>query len=113
MNRKKYNNGSACVNAGENLKFQVPQTEKSNIEPPKTPVEEIQIDFTGTLHNKKLSTNPLILIAVDKNSRWPVAKICKKTKHETLISFLNEYINIYGVPKRIKSDKDGAFISKA
>ena len=41
-----------------------------------------------------------------------MAKICKTTKHETVISFLNEYINVYGVPKRIKSDKGDAFISK-
>ena len=103
---------SACLNAGKNLKFQIPQTGKSKIEPPKTPGEEIQIDFTGNLNNKQLHTNPFILIAVDKNSRWPVAKICKNTNHETVISFMNEYINVYGVPKQIKSDKGGAFISK-
>ena len=49
---------------------------------------------------------------MDKNSRWPVAKICKNTNHETVISFLDEYINVYGVPKQMKSDKGGAFISK-
>ena len=41
-----------------------------------------------------------------------MAKVCKKTNHETVIPFLNEYINVYGVPKRIKSGKGGAFISK-
>ena len=102
---------SACLNAGENLKFQIPQTEKSKILPPKTPCEKIQIDFDGNLYNKKLSTNPLNLIAVDKNSRWPRAKSCKNTNHETVMSFLNEYITVYGVPKQIKLDK-GAFISK-
>ena len=64
------------------------------------------------MNNKKLQTNPFILIAVDKNNRWPVAKICKNTNHETVISFLNEYMNVYGVPKQIKSDKGEAFISK-
>ena len=103
---------SACLNAGKNLKFQIPQTEKSKIEPPKTIGEEKQIDFTGNLSNKNLQTNPFILIAVDKNSRWPVPKMCKNTNHETVISFLNEYINVYGVPKQIKSDKGGDFISK-
>ena len=109
---KKSKTCSACLNAGKNLKFQIPQTEKSKIEPPKTPGEEIQIDFTGNLNNKKLQSNPFILIAVDKKSRWPVAKICKNTNHETVISFLDEYINVYGVPKQIKSDKGGDFISK-
>ena len=103
---------SACLNAGKNLKFQTPQTKTSKLEQPKTPGEEIQIDLTENLHNNKLSTNPLILIAVDKNSRWPVAKICKNTNYETVISFLNEYMNVYGVPKQIKSDKGGALISK-
>ena len=102
---------SACLNAGKNLKFQIHQTEKSKIEPLKKPGEEIQIDFTGKRHYKKLSTNPLILIAIDKISRWPVAKLCKITNDETVISFFNEYISVYGVPKQIKSDKSGAFIS--
>ena len=66
---KKSKTCSACLNAGNNLKFQIPQTETSIIEPPKTPGEEIQIDFTGNLKNKKLQNNPFILIAVDKNSR--------------------------------------------
>ena len=51
-------------------------------------------------------------MAVDNFSRWPVAKICKNINNETVISFLNEHINVYGVPKRIKSDKCGDFISK-
>ena len=109
---KKSKTCSACLNAGKNIKFQLPTTQKTKIEPPKTPSEEIQIDFTGNLHSKKLSSHPFILIAVDKNSRWPVAKICKNTNHETVISFSNEYINVYGVPKRIKSGKVGAFISE-
>ena len=99
---KKSKTYSACLNAGTNLKFQLPTTEKTKIEPPETPGEEIQIDFTGNLHSKKLSSHPFILIAVDKNSCRPMAKICKNTNHEILISFLNEYRNVYGVPRRIK-----------
>ena len=89
----------------------ITDNQKTKIEPPKIPSEEIQIDFIGNPHSKKLS-HPYILVAVDKNSRWPMAKWCKNTIYETVISFLNEYINVYGVPKRIKSDKGGAFISK-
>ena len=36
----------------------------------------------------------------------------KNTNHDTVIAFLREYINVYGVPEKIKSDKGGAFISK-
>ena len=110
---KKSKTCSACVNAGKNLKFQIPQTEKkTKIEPPKTQGKEIQLDFTGNLHNRKLSSTPYFLVAVDKNSRWPLTKVCKNTNHETVITFLKEYIKIYRVPKQIKSDKGGAFISK-
>ena len=94
---------------------EIPNTinrKKTKIEPPNTPGEEIQLDFTGNLHNRKLSSTTYILIAVDKNSRWTVTKICKNTNHETVIAFLKEYINVYGVPKQIKTDKGCAFISK-
>ena len=40
-----------------------------------------------------------IVIAVDKNSRWPATKMSKNTTHETVITFLKNYINVYGVPK--------------
>ena len=44
---------SACRNAGKKLKLQIPQSEKSKIEPSKTPGEEIKTYFPGNLHNKK------------------------------------------------------------
>ena len=62
---KKLKTCSACLNAGKNLKLQLPATEKTKIETPKTPGKEIQIDF-----HKKLSSHPFKLVAVDKNSRW-------------------------------------------
>ena len=97
---KKAKTCSACLNAGKNLKFQLPSTEKTKIETPKKPGEETQIDFTGNLHNKKLQSRQHILIVVDKTSRWAVAKIYKNTSHETVITFLNEHINVYGLSKR-------------
>ena len=42
---KKAKTCSACLNAGKNLKTQLPSTEKSKVEPPKYPGEEIQIDL--------------------------------------------------------------------
>ena len=109
---KKAKTCSACLNAGKNLKTQLPSTEKSKLEPPKFPGEEIQIDFTGKLNSKLLDSSPVILVAVDKCSRWPVAKTCKNTNHDTVITFLREYINVYGVPKTIKLENVSAFISK-
>ena len=103
---------SACLNAGKNLKCQIPSTEKTKIEQPENPGEEIQMDFTGNLNSKHFEHSPFILIAVDSNSRWPVAKICKNTNHGSVKTFLKEYTNIYGVPKSIKTDKGSAFIAK-
>ena len=51
------------------------------------------------------------MVALDSNSRWPVAKTCKNTNHESVI-FLQENTNIYGVPKSVKTDRGRAFISK-
>ena len=72
----------------------------------------IEIDFTGNLNNEKLQSSPYILIAVDKNSRWLVTKTCKNNNHETVFTFLNDFINVYGVQKRMKSDRGGALIAK-
>ena len=110
---KKPKTCSAYLNAGKNLKCQISSTEKkTKIEPPENPGEEIQMDFTANLNSKHFEHFPFILIAVDSNSRWPVPKICKNTNHESVITFLKEYTNIYGVLKSIKTDKGSAFISK-
>ena len=93
------------------MKCQIPSTEKK-IEPPENPGEEIQMDFTGNLNSKHFEHSPFILIAVDSNSRWPVAKICKNTNHESVITYLKEYTDIFGVPKSFKTDNGSAFISK-
>ena len=58
---KKAKTCSACLNAGKDLKTQLPNTEKS-----KNPEEEIQIDFTGNQNSKHLNYSPFILVAVDK-----------------------------------------------
>ena len=55
---KKAKTCSACINAGKNLKTQLPNTEKSKIEPPKNPAEDIQIDFTGNLNSKQPNLLP-------------------------------------------------------
>ena len=99
---KKAKTCSACLNAGKNSITQLPSTEKSKLEPPKSPGEEIQINCTGNLNSKHLDSSPFILVAVDKISRWPVAKICKNTNHDTVLTFLREHINVYGVPKTFK-----------
>ena len=53
-----------------------------------------------------------ILIAVDRFSKGPAAKICKSTETKELLNFLKQNFNLNGLPEKIKTDKGGAFISK-
>ena len=53
---KKAKTYSARLNAGKKLKTQLPITEKSKIDPPKNPGQEIQIAFPGYLNTKHLNS---------------------------------------------------------
>ena len=74
--------------------------------------QEIQIDFTGRLHIRKLNGENQLLIAIDRFSKWPTVKICKTAETKEVINFLKQNFILYGIPEKIKSDKGGAFISK-
>ena len=96
----------------EKLKYQLPKNESGNLKTLTEPGQEIQINFTGKLHNKKLNGENQLLIAVDRFSKWPTVKICKTSETKEVINFLKQNFNLYGIPEKIKSDKGGAFISK-
>ena len=96
---------SACLNAGKNLKFQIPQTEKKNKN--RTAKNTGQRNPT-TFYQESTQQEtifhsvytPYIITAVHKNSCWTVTKTCKNTNHETVIIFLKAYMNVYGVPQQ-------------
>ena len=75
-------------------------------------MEAIQIDSMWKLNSKQFNASPSILVAVDKTSRPPVAKVWKNTNHHTTILFLQEYLNVQGVPKLSELDKGSAYISE-
>ena len=102
---------TACLATGKNLKYQIPKNQYGKLEKLSEPGQELQIDFTGKLHNKNLNGEPQILIAIDRFSKWPTVKICKTSDTKEVISFLSNQFNLYGVPEKIKSDKSGTFIS--
>ena len=87
---KKAKTCSSCLNASKNLKSKIPYSEKSQIELSKNSGEAIQIDFTGNLTSKHQNSSPFILVAVDKNSRWVAAKICKNNDHDTVITIIRD-----------------------
>ena len=103
---------TSCPASDKNLKYQLPKKNYGKLEKLYEPGEKTQIDFTGKLHNKKLSGETQILIAVEWFSKWPTAKICKISETKAVTTFLSSNSNLYGTPEKIKSDKSGAFISK-
>ena len=109
---EKTKNCVACMASGKNLKYQIPKREFGKLKTLTEPGQEIQIDFSGKLNNKKLNGEHQILIAVDRFSNWPTAKKCKSAETKEVINFLKQRFNLYGLPEKIKTDKGGAFISK-
>ena len=108
----KVKNCTACLASGNNLKYQLPKKHYGKLETLTEPGQELQIDFTGKLHNKNIHRDVQILIAIDSFSRWPNVKICKTSETQEVIQFLSSNFNLYGIPEKIKSDKGGGFISK-
>ena len=46
---------------------------------------------------------------MDRFSNWPAASLCKSTDGETTVTFMEQYINLNGIPKTIRTDKTTAF----
>ena len=76
----KTNNWVACMSSGKNLKYQLPKNEFGKLKTITEPGQEIQIDFSGKLNNNKLNGEHQLLIAIDRFSKWPTAKICKSSE---------------------------------
>ena len=65
---------TACLASGKNLKYQSPSKHFGKLEKLTEPGHEIQIDFTGKLHNQNINRDVHILITVDRFSKWPTVK---------------------------------------
>ena len=108
----KTKNCVACMSSGKNLTYQLPKHEFGKLKTLTEPGQEIQIDFSGKLNNEKLNGDHQVLIAKDRFSKWPTAKICQSAETNEVINFLKQNFNLYGLPEKIKTDKGGAFVSK-
>ena len=103
---------TACPASSKTRNYQLPKNYYGKLEKLSEPGQEIKIDLTGNLHNKNLSGEVQILIAIVRFSKWPTAKSCKTSKTKEVTNFLSSNFNLYGVPEKLKSEKGGAFISK-
>ena len=87
-----------CMISCKKLKYQLPSTDKIRLSILTKPGHEIQIGFSGKLHNKYVTGEPYILIKIDPCIKWFVVRICKSTETE-LKKFLESFIN-FTVPLR-------------
>ena len=59
----------ACLASGKNLKYQLPNNRYGKLKTLTEPGQEIQIEFTRKLHNKRINADVQIFIAVDRFSK--------------------------------------------
>ena len=109
--QKKSDNCAPCKMAGKSIKPNIPSTEKNQLPPLNEPNEELQLDFIGpiTERNRRF----YILLSMDRFSKWPAASFCKSTDSQMAVKFLEQYVNLNGIPKTIRTDKSTAFTSRS
>ena len=108
--QKKCESCITCKMSGKNKKPDKPSTETNHLPRLENPNEEIQLDFIGpiTVDNCRFH----ILLSLDRFSKWPAASFCTSTDGETAIKILEQYIQLNGVPKTIRTDKATAFTGR-
>ena len=99
-----------CKLSGKNLKPNLPKTEQNHLPPLNLPNEEIQLDFIGTITKENRRFH--ILLSIDRYSKWPAASLCKITDGETAVKFIQQYMQLNGIPKTIRTDKASAFTGR-
>ena len=99
-----------CKMSGKNIKPNIPSTEINRLPPLDNPNEEIQLDFIGPMTEN--NSRFYILLSMDRYSKWPAASFCTSTDGETAVKFLDQYIQLNGIPKIIRTDKATAFTGR-
>ena len=78
------------------------------MEPVVQPNEEVQLDFADPLPDE-LNRDAFILVAIDKWSKLPTAKVVSKTTADIAIKFVQRYISNNEVPRRLRCDQAQTF----
>ena len=108
--QKKCDSCIPCKMSGKSIKPNIPYTEKDNLPPVNNPNEEFQLDFIGPITEK--NRRFYILLSIDRLSKWPAASFCKNTDGETAVKIIEQYIQLNGIPKTIRTDKATAFTGR-
>lgn len=76
-----------------------------------TPFETLHIDHVGPFV-RSAKGNTHLLVIIDAYTKFIVLKPVKSTKSSIAIDKMREYFSIFGVPKRVVSDRGSCFTSK-
>ena len=97
-------NCKQCTEQGKSLKPILGKQISFKMEPVVEPNEEVQLYLAGRLPDE-LNRDAYILVAIDKWSKFPIAKIVSNTTANITIKFRLRYISNNGVPKILRCDQ--------
>ena len=89
-----------CTDIGKNIRPVVPASKWKPLLNCSERNEEIQIDFGGPITNEK-DHDIHFLACIDHFSKYPTVEVVDKANGPNVIKFLDEYIQIHGVPQNI------------
>ena len=97
-------NWKHCTEQVTNLKPIIGKKHSFQMELVVEPDEEVQLDFAGPLPDE-LNRDAYILVAIDKWSKFPTAKVVTNTTADIAMKFMQRYISNNGVPRRLRYDQ--------
>ena len=111
--REIYHHGrtcTQCLKAGKNIKVILGTHNISKLPTLTFANEEINLDFAGPV-DASWGNNKYILLCIDRYTKFPSAKIVNNTSTRNVISFLNDYCDLHGFPRKIGVDHGSCFLS--
>ena len=97
-----------CTKLDKNLKPMSPFKMYKSLTPLNAPNEELQLDHAGPL-SSGAGNQVCFLLAIDRFSRYPSAKLTKTTGANKILKFLENYIFTHSIPKTIRTDQYSGF----
>ena len=94
----------SCTTIGKNLKSVIPAKQFKAHTPCIVPNQEIQIDFAGPINNEK-EHEIYILTCIDRFSKYPSAELVDNANASNVKKFLDNYIQLHGVPRSLRIDQ--------
>ena len=93
-----------CIEQDKNLKPVLGTKQSFQMQLVVEPNEEVQLDFARPLPDE-LNRDAYILVAIDKCSKFPTAKVVSNTPADIAIKFMHRYISNNGVPRGIRCEQ--------